>query len=335
LNTEDKFFDTRIDADLLDPLLAQARLVVFHHIHKTAGSTFSLAIERSPCDRPVFFLRDEDEKMAFLRDETWKKHDRCFISCHRFYGILDELGEQVTYVATLRNPMNRLIADFYWRQGWGQGRSGSPRETLDDFIEFVHQVDNANHQVYDLALYESEKLEKITPFSEKNTHAMSVDDALDKARERLRTSFAFVGIADLLDESLFLFFNRMGWERIAMWTREATTSSYRPQVEDLPWYVQKRLRKILEADQELYDEQRILLEKQIKDYPLGEAFKNYKAMGRIEDSCYNKDISYPKVVRLEGEQKRQGHELKRQKELTTKLMERNKKLMDLYIKAVG
>ncbi|HJP54191.1 MAG TPA: hypothetical protein QF556_05760, partial [Rhodospirillales bacterium] len=55
-----------------------------------------------------------------------------------------------------------------------------------------------------------------------------------------------------------------------------------------------------------------------------------------EVGCHLGNVgSYPKVVRLEGEQKRQGHELKRQKELTTKLMERNKKLMDLYIKAVG
>lgn len=213
----------------LERALTSDDRVFFLHIPKTAGTTLGNTLDgHFPRSRifPHYSIGEMDQVDRGMCDGF-----TYFRGHFKYDAIRDMLGREPVCITMLRDPIERFISHFAQWQRWRLGGDdvgfeAFPFEDLADYVaheDFVAATRNINAQV-DIIAGESgfdhydELVTDLGAVQRWSRHPGFVDidlgpRQLSLARERL-ASFAFVGIAEQFQDSLFLLSYTFGWRPI-------------------------------------------------------------------------------------------------------------------------
>lgn len=228
--------------------------VLFIHIRKTAGTTLATILQQ-------FF--DQKETSPFLRPaELAKIPQYVYDQCHYFRGhihydiVCKLLGTEPICLTMLREPTERFISEFaQWQRS-----SHLPREltasvsqmTLTEFVngsELVNRPAFQNHQSRLIGgQFNIESIEKLITVRNIQHHLQPLD--IEMAKRRLN-EFAFVGLTERFQDSLFLLAYTFGWWPVIDFT-SFHIASRRPRQEQVPAETLEKIEALNALDIELY-----------------------------------------------------------------------------------
>jgi hypothetical protein len=228
--------------------------IIFYHVGKSGGSSFNMTLRAVINNIGVKGLHIRDVDAANI-DET------AFIWGHETAGVHLSLSKSYTYATLLREPVTRFASIYYhWSQEHFKGevdhelmQGKSLEQWIDADPRFMSQVDWLSSK-FDGRWYG--------------------DEALDVARKNLTGYFAFVGITEMQEESLFLCCDRFGWPSVPLWDYLYATEG-RPDLADMSLRLRRKIERLVEPDLELYHDERRKFENLFKRSNFGESFREY------------------------------------------------------------
>lgn len=197
-------------------IVSQDSKLIFHHLPKTAGSTFRRILEIFFNEDDIFPGEIDDEVVA----EINKGSDKIFFAGHFTYDLLLKYFPNDIWLTFLRDPIDRLISNYYnlnnpkrHTRNWLQRAEKRPetleflancREwSLQEFLESDHPMAlnrKVNYQTRHIISRSNNK------FGDSTENFIEYDeDILAQAKENLRNRFQFVGVQEQFDTSLQLF----------------------------------------------------------------------------------------------------------------------------------
>jgi hypothetical protein len=189
-----------------------SKFTIILHIHRTGGTTLDQIWHRQFGDSLI-------KRQARKFIQKWKKlsskdylksltlKDKYYTS-HVCYGIHELLPQPSTYVTFVREPVSRIISLYYYSKATPTAfYHGLARDkTLEEFAleTKLHELDNG--QVRIIAGGSKDYFMNRTPYGKCD------ENLLEIAKQNLEKDFAFVGVTDLFDESLFLLCETYFWQ---------------------------------------------------------------------------------------------------------------------------
>jgi hypothetical protein len=238
--------------------------VFFLHIPKTAGTTLNRFL------RNQFDRRRGSRRYSLRSPEDWSTvHDFDYIHAHVPYGMMCEmLGVAPLCITMLRDPIERSLSQVAERQ---RGRSNKAKLRGDDLslkardeklanlsvAEILEESSlipsylGINAQVFYLGTAMSAgRVREARARGERTWGASAEPGDLEGARARLE-EFAFVGLTERFQESLFLLCYTFGWRPMVDLPR-LRVSADRPRREQLSAGALERIRDLNALDLELF-----------------------------------------------------------------------------------
>ncbi|MGA9722776.1 MAG: sulfotransferase family 2 domain-containing protein [Candidatus Binatus sp.] len=178
--------------------LAIVRPIIFVHIPKTGGMTFAPIITRNFPSESVIQIDGINVSLASCGEQLSRLPDksRAEIQCihgHVPLGLHRWLSQPAAYITLLRNPVDRLVSAYYYslrRPEWGfHERIVKQHLSLHEFAASEASAELHNAQ---------------TRMLSGSDEPVSTVDTLDTAKANLRQRFAFVGLTERFDESVWL-----------------------------------------------------------------------------------------------------------------------------------
>jgi glycosyltransferase involved in cell wall biosynthesis len=246
--------------------------VFFMHVPKTAGTTLIQLIEGH---------FDEAEIARWLYPGPVIEAPPDFFVRHRYFhghvghGLLRRrLGESPLALTMLREPIDRFLSQWGNHQRVTKAQVPDvPSEqfrrlqqtSLEEFVldppalvaPLAANFHDLHAKLLSTAHGDEARLEELLPELAAGRYAYPVPD-LDRARQTL-ASFAFVGLTERFQESLFLLSYTFGWPPVREY-RSLNVASVRPRREQLPGHLLDRLAQLNRVDLDLYDHGRRLFE---------------------------------------------------------------------------
>lgn len=182
------------------------------HIHRTGGTTLDQIWHRQFGDSLIKRqARKFIKKWKHLSGEDYLKsltlNDKYYTS-HVCYGIHELLPQPSTYVTFVREPVSRIISLYYYSKATPTAfyHGLARNKTLEEFAleTKLHELDNG--QVRIIAGGSKDYFMNRTPYGKCD------EKLLETAKKNIEKDFAFVGITDLFDESLFLLCEAYSWQ---------------------------------------------------------------------------------------------------------------------------
>jgi hypothetical protein len=204
--------------DLSTRRLEEGQRFIFHHLPKTAGSTFRTILDGY--FEPGEICPEEVERTIFSMDEARLRTFRLFAGHYSYPFVMDQFPDAVRLVF-LRHPVARVISQYYnlhdthripaqWRehskhlrpehkafQEWVAGCS------LEAFVQSDDPYAINNYQNYQTIYLTRRSQAHI--FDEPIVHPRHAPDILAEAKENLVREFAFVGVQEDFRASMQVF----------------------------------------------------------------------------------------------------------------------------------
>jgi hypothetical protein len=190
--------------------MASASVLLYLHVPKTGGTTFSDLIYANCCDEqyyvdaegylhagvyyfPVGFFRDEAEPLRDLVLQTLKRPDLRAVVGHFWYGIHELVPRPSRYVTILRDPVERAISLYYHLK--------LPNVvSLEEFVSHPPYREVDNGQTRRIS-GEDPQIGRCTP------------TMLKRAKDNLQNQFCVVGVTDRFEETSVFLKRVMGWTK--------------------------------------------------------------------------------------------------------------------------
>ena len=198
--------------------------LIYIHIGKTGGTTFLSISEKnfSSDERlPVYTNTNHGEYVKSHSLERIK-----YVYGHMFFGIHHYIPFSTTYITLLRDPVDRVISEFYFNY-YKPNVLNKQSYSFDNIEEFIDKEYFCNHQSKIL----------LGNFS-------LPENAYEQIQNIINQHFSLIGITELFDESIFLIKKQFGWKEIEY--RKENVTKNRPKKEDIS---QSLLDKIAEKNQ--------------------------------------------------------------------------------------
>lgn len=224
--------------------LTQEQSVIFLHIPKTAGSTISSIIERSYPQKAISSQYQIDRIREFKNIPESQRKQFQLIRGHFFFGIHQLLPQPCTYFTFLRDPVERVISDYYYirrheNHPFHQTVISQQMSLEDLIIRGEYHPDNCQTR------YLSGIGKMIVP------HGQSTQEMLELAKKNIREHFSMVGLVEDFDKSLLLLQKIFGWKNIFYIIRNKTKE--RLLKEKISQETLSIIQKYNKLDLELYD----------------------------------------------------------------------------------
>ena len=257
-----------IDCDIhpKSSLYARSDVNIFFWLPKTAGGTISAGIRSDPAVEWQYYV-SPDGTPTPKAAQTW-------FGGHLHFGHHLIYNAQPVYFTILRDPIERLISEFFYHhQHKLPGIHIPDDEIVPAFIRMVEAAPHLNYCSYMFSDYCAQKEtahqglpawdgNPITGFElivrrdkrygylteNVSFENVNVDEAFWRASNNLR-SMRFIGFFDDLEDTVARL-NREFGLNISLNIRMHETS-WKPELADLPGYVGSMLRRKTEADYEL------------------------------------------------------------------------------------
>lgn len=227
-------------------------IIIFNHIPKTAGTTMKDIIERQYPHNTILnplasFLRNSSSTMEgrsrllgqMVRDHPQKEKIR-FISGHIQFGLHEYLPFPSAYVTVLRDPVDRVISQYYHIFS-GTNVTHHKKVVTEnmDLIEFLESYHPEMTNVQ--TRYISGKVDDSSG---------SITD-LDIAKRNIQNYYIAVGISERFDETLILFKRLLGWKNVFYIKRNVSRN--RPLKSEIPQETIETIEKYNKMDMKFYE----------------------------------------------------------------------------------
>lgn len=230
-----------------------AKVMIFLHVPKTAGTTFRRLIEQRYAAEETFSFTDFGDIARFRNlSQLVRDNYRC-VQGHLMFGVHEHLSRPATYLTFLREPVDRTVSAYYYILG-------DPYHNLHDRfvrngLSFREIVEHDPELLRDSA--QVRLLAGIdVPFGGVTREHLEV------AKANIEQHFPVVGLLERFDESLLLMAQEFGWST-PYYQRENTTA-VRPTVPELDPETRSAIERHNELDAELWDFARDRLQRRIE-----------------------------------------------------------------------
>ena len=273
-------------------------MIYFIHNPKTAGTsmvkTFEhqiyfdrfLRLNPTRFTHPKVFLEKVPE---IVKERILPRREKLkVVGGHFAFGIHKTVDEPYDYVTVVRNPIERVISEYYYMKQKGfyyQELILKEDLSLEEYLHHpeTRYLNNLQTRLISGVPYENG--------DEVN------DEIYDLALKNLKEMMV-VGISERFSESLALFSLVMNWKRIPIHTK-ANRNDERPKINAIDSYTIKRIEEREQYDLALYKEAIQIFENQLEAHQEG------------VDQIINK-ISYPSLLRTTSKEVLQkGYQIKR------------------------
>ncbi|MEZ4510948.1 MAG: sulfotransferase family 2 domain-containing protein [Chloroflexota bacterium] len=236
--------------------------LIFLHIPKSAGTTLNFILESH-------FSREESYSVSKsnyypggsidgFKAMSPERHAKIrWLTGHMGYGYHDYLSGPSVYVTLLRDPVERLISNYYFERHLRESpihemiRSG--KMDLREYVYYYYAIEMDNLQT-----------RMIAGNWEKRGDGPCTPEMLEQAKQNLQDHFAVVGVARRFDEFYFLLRHYFGWRYVPYVTRNKTKS--RPRREEVPTADRQMIKEYNRYDIELFKFAKEMFETQLAAY---------------------------------------------------------------------
>lgn len=236
-------------------------MILFLHIPKTAGKTFSelllrkfgnrKSISLNPSEIEYYLSFDNQYFNDIINEFNSNKEETKVIFGHFKFGLHQKLKTNFDYLTFLREPYKHYIS-MYNHFLKDDHFLGYQENTYRDLNRFMELQITHNLQCYLISGIENHQDIFNQP-----------QKVLETAKANLQTHFTFIGITERFDESMVLLAHTMQWGN-RYYIKKNVRHSERLQID---YVTQKKIQDIITLDRELYEFVRENFEKQISEIP--------------------------------------------------------------------
>jgi len=238
-------------------------LFYFLHIPKTAGTSMISILDKQFPDEKILKLHEWQELLPLMPIDFTKYN---FIRGHFGRSIFNLLPKKPICITLLRDPIKLMISSYKMVARQPKEKelySVDDDVTLSDLITDPKRFPLTNRQAHHIVAnldissmtkeMSKEKLKEFFPHHLREFYLPDLTDEqlLEKAKESILHDFAFFGIVEKMEKSLFLMSYVFGFEPIRDTVRE--NISPKNQNSDLTSEANKKLIEMTKVDQKLYD----------------------------------------------------------------------------------
>lgn len=222
------------------------RLLLFSHVPKTAGSTFVAVLKRQYRGGAHWHIHpgqfaEVANYFRSLSPAEWKRI-RCISGHHVRPGIERFVPVPALYLGFVRHPLKRAISDL--AHELNTGRLSDEILALDGAARLeAHVRERRGHR---------ERLHY------SDAHLFGFREDLDSdlefglIKEYVEEHFAFIGISERFEESLFLAKSMFGWDRSTLVTPR-TVGKNKLELSEVPQDVVERIEEVLHLNYRIYE----------------------------------------------------------------------------------
>jgi hypothetical protein len=263
---------------------SEENLVIFNHIAFTGGVQLNDLFIRSSRFSGIDFKIPSFD--SYVKDNEYT-HRKTLLSAHFLNGIDILIGKRCDYFTLLRDPVSHILSVLTTKSDYLTGSSNEIWRNIAKNLDFWEkEVGHINLQAFEIATDYSDKKHKSIPGSDdvpihfyKNYISTNANQLLNIANEKIRDKYLMVGITELYEETIFLFFARLGIKKAVLW-RPGFFSYWRPARFEVPIFVQEKIKSLTTADHSLYYEHRNKLENDFFESEFNSEFTKYKIFSR-------------------------------------------------------
>ena len=236
--------------------------LIFLHIPKAAGSTLQAVIRDNYPAESIFEVKSPlmESFARFRALSAEAKRDLKAVMGHGVMGLDRELEQPCRYVTMLRDPVDRVVSNYYFvRESPSHRLHRHVVEgglSLRDYVEQGVNLQMDNGQVRALSAT-GVGLGSAVPYGE------CMPEMLRAAMENLERRFEVAGLTERFDESLLLMARVLGW-RTPIYRRQKVTRR-RVAVAALSPADRLAIERVNRLDRELYARARERFERQLRE----------------------------------------------------------------------
>lgn len=228
--------------------------IFFHWLPKTGGRSFQEIVTKSSSNK-VSFVYLKHLNGHYVLDNPLHECDELICADHNVYPIISTMDFKSKFFTILRDPVDRLISEFYY----GCSHIDDPDlfiEETDRKNKFEDLVKKAPHLNYYCSVFSGKMPQKHIckhSYVSEITEESVTETEYRTAFNNLEKDFFFIGVFEEYEKTLFSFFDMMEWSYIQPVPHHYHKTVFRPQKTDFNENILKLLAKKTYYDQKLYD----------------------------------------------------------------------------------
>lgn len=226
------------------------RTLIFVHLPKTGGVTLTELIYRQIGRDKVFQITAGKIHDSILRFSKMSSHQRSQYDAvvgHMPIGIDRFIPQESMYMTLLRDPIERLISEYYFIKRNPEHRIH--KEIASGSMDLRRYVERQQDNVLVRRLWNYDLLGSKTYWAEFRSQPVK-GKMIDEAKSNLRDRFGVVGLCERFDETVMLIASELGWG--FPFYEEHNVTPDRPTRYDIDPQTRRLIEEKTEFDQELY-----------------------------------------------------------------------------------
>ena len=265
-----KQFPVRLNAPKLP--VAGDRPVVFHGVNKSGSLAMENVIREAyhhsgrghQCFSHYAGNPKHFEEIAPL---LWQEEGHRFFCAHYLYGGI-EMPSDTVLIGQVRHPLPRTLSVYGWLRRNYEARHGS-LDGMPDLERWVRSSQGRLHTVM------SQFAVGFPPNYKKRLRAMSRGAVYDAAIVNLERDFAWFGVAEYFEESIFGFAHICGLESVSPW-RKDTRNKWRQPLAEIGSDTIALIEEVFAHEIRFYEYAVALFHSRVEDIDFGDSLSDYK-----------------------------------------------------------
>lgn len=260
------------------------KTLIFFHLNKTAGTTLREILRRKFPEDVRYTTHSVDE-LTIVPEE--QKGEIKYLEGHFIFGLHEHLPQPSTYITLLRNPVDRVISEYYYllsRPDYSSLHNeltSKNVKSLEDYVR-IGMWYAWNYQTSSLRGIGEGSPPPYGPLP------LSTED-LEIAKANLREHFMVVGLTERFDESLVLLKRALGWRIKDILYLKENVGKKRPPKRETTQEAVKLIEEHNELDIQLYEFARQMFEERISQQ--GSSFRRELQIFRLCNAVYGPIMS--------------------------------------------
>lgn len=254
------------------------RKVVFHGVNKSGSLCVSKVVmdayaaeARQAQFHSHYYIRGV--KLEAFVNRIQETPGPGFFVGHSLFNLLPD-DPQMIFVTQLRHPLPRLISCYEWIRR-KLSLAGGDVEGLGSFEQFIRRGNGKSHsQVIQFATKFPEDI-----LSLRQSHSAS--QLLERSLENIERHVKLCGIAELLEETIFVLAHLCGIQKVPAWKRDERNPD-RPMVDTLRQSTIDLVQEVYQPDFELYQWAKKRFEEQLEKIEFGPELQAYQVHCRSQ-----------------------------------------------------
>jgi hypothetical protein len=222
----------------------EKRTLIYIHVPKAAGTTFSDIIEQNYPPREVLTILHQPGRTIedFMRQPIEERQRPRVIKGHFPFGLHEHVPRPCTYITILRDPVARVLSHYYYvlrtPEHYLYDKVAGSKMSLAKYVGSPVTTELDNGQVRMIS-----GCGRFIPIGQCG------QQHLQQAKENLQKHFLFAGLVERFDETLLILGRFLEWKNL-FYTRKNVTDHSDPFAVDLS--VLQTIREKNSLDVELY-----------------------------------------------------------------------------------